>query len=433
MRVIIVCPDYPPRRSGLADHTHRLAHSLSQNEVEVIVVTSRPVEESGPRPPEDAVRTTEVPGWGGKGARVLLRVIRRQAPDWVIIQYVPHLYGRGGINLVMPLVWLWQRLRGNRLLLILHELYLDFPRLRWPPDEREAATTLPSLSWKAAGFSHKTSGFVRRGMIFLKLLVAALGQRLMLRLSLAASCAVAVSTEAWMREIRLLLGRRRVPVIHLPSPSAIDRIPVDRQRARTELGFAPEEIVLCSFGTWHVSKMSRRVLNSLAALLSEGKSARLLAIGPESEKLLALADEKLCPHILAPGYLDAEAVSRALQASDLFLAPLSDGVSTRRTTVMAALEHGLPVVTTDGRLTDEIFRQSDALRLVPVDDAAAFLAEVRALAEDPSARHALGQRGRQLYEAHFSWPVITARLLDVMRAKSMGRRWKRLGDGLPIG
>jgi glycosyltransferase involved in cell wall biosynthesis len=261
-------------------------------------------------------------------------------------------------------------------------------------------------------------------MIFLKWLGAALAQRLMLRLSLAASCAVAVSTEAWVAEVRSLMGDRRVPVIHLPSPSAIDRIPVDRQRARAELDLAPEEIVLCFFGTWHVSKMSSRVLDTLAMLLSEGKSARLLAIGSESENLLAQADEKLCPYILAPGYLDAETVSRALQASDLFLAPFSDGVSTRRTTVMAALEHGLAVVTTDGRLTDEIFRQSDALRLVPVDDAAAFLAEVRALAEDPSARRALGQRGRLFYEAHFSWPVITARLLDVMRAKSLGRKWK---------
>lgn len=419
MRVVIVCPDYPPRRSGLADHTHRLAHSLSRNEIEVIVVTSPPVQGSGPRPTEDAVRTAEVPGWGIKGARVLLRVIRQQAPDWVIIQYVPHLYGRGGINLVMPLVWLWQRLRGNRLLLILHELYLDFPRLRRPPDEREAGATPPSFFRKAAGHTHKTSdgGFAGRGMIFLKLLVAALGQRLMLRLSLAASCAVAASTEAWMREVDLLLGRRRMPVMHLPSPSAIDRIPVDRQRARTELGFAPEEIVLCFFGTWHVSKMSSPILDSLAMLLSEGKSARLLVIGPESEKLLAQADERLCPHILAPGYLDAETVSRALQASDIFLAPFTDGVSTRRTTVMAALEHGLPVVTTEGRLTDEIFRQSDALRLAPVDDAAAFLAKVRALAEDPSARRALGERGRLFYEAHFSWPVITARLLDVMKAK----------------
>ena len=425
MRVVIVCPDYPPRRSGLADHTRRLAHSLSQNEIEVIVVTSPPVQESGPRRTEDAVRTAEVPGWGGKGARVLLRVVRRQAPDWVIIQYVPHLYGRGGINLVMPLVWLWQRLRGERLLLILHELYLDLPRFGQIPDEVSTADTRQTSLSGATAFSHRRAlGVVRRGMIFLKWLGAALAQRLMLRLSLAASCAVAVSTEAWVAEVRSLMGDRRVPVIHLPSPSAIDRIPVDRQRARAELDLAPEEIVLCFFGTWHVSKMSSRVLDTLAMLLSEGKSARLLAIGSESENLLAQADEKLCPYILAPGYLDAETVSRALQASDLFLAPFSDGVSTRRTTVMAALEHGLAVVTTDGRLTDEIFRQSDALRLVPVDDAAAFLAEVRALAEDPSARRALGQRGRLFYEAHFSWPVITARLLDVMRAKSLGRKWK---------
>lgn len=418
MRVVIVCPDYPPRRSGLADHTCRLAHSLSQRGLKVAVVTSRWNTGVGEQPTEGIVRVDAViPRWGVRGVRAFLQAMRQLAPDWMIIQYVPHLYGRGGINLVMPLVWLWHRLRGKRLLLILHELYLDFPRLRRHADTMSHAAMSPSLRWDAPDLWPSFGSAANRGMTFLKLLAAALAQRLMLRLSLAASCAVAASTEAWMREVRLLLGRRHVPVIHLPSPSAIDRIPVDRQRARTELGLAAEEIVLCFFGTWHVSKMSRRVLDSLAMLLSEGKSARLLVIGPESEQLLARADERLRSRILAPGYLDAASVSRALQASDLFLAPLSDGVSTRRTTVMAALQHGLPVVTTEGRLTDEIFRQSRALCLVPVDDATAFLAKVRALAEDPSSRYALGERGQRLYEAHFSWPVITARLLELMKTE----------------
>jgi len=415
-RLVIICPDYPPRTGGLADHTRWLAHHLSRRGSEVIVVTSRSGERAQEELTEDAVRIDAVvPGWGVRGIRPLLGAMARHAPEWVIVQYVPHLYGRGGINLVMPLVWLWQRRRGTRLLLILHELYQDFPSL-WPGKKLSRAARVPRFPLADAIVSHR--GILRRfgrgGPVFCKLLVAALAQRLMLRLSLAAACAVAVSTEAWTRKVRSIIGDRRLPVVHLPSPSSIVLSPIDRERARTTLGLAPEEIVLCFFGTCHVSKRWEWVLDSLATLLGDGKSARLLVIGPDSERLLARADRQLRAHILATGYLDAESVSHALQASDLFLVPTSDGVSTRRTTVMAALQHGLAVVATDGRLTDDVLRRSNALGLTPADDAAAFIAAVRYLAGDVSARCALGERGRQLYETQFAWPVIISRLLDIL-------------------
>ena len=109
-------------------------------------------------------------------------------------------------------------------------------------------------------------------------------------------------------------------------------------------------------------------------------------------------------------------MARHLAAADLFVAPFVDGVSTRRTTLMAALQHGLPVVGTDGRLTDDVLRRAgDALTLVPADDPRRLAAAVRWLGGDADQRLARGAAGRELYEDSFDWPVISATLVAALR------------------
>jgi glycosyltransferase involved in cell wall biosynthesis len=119
--------------------------------------------------------------------------------------------------------------------------------------------------------------------------------------------------------------------------------------------------------------------------------------------------------LIEPGRLEASDLARHLAAADLFVAPFVDGVSTRRTTLMAALQHGLPVVGTDGRLTDGVLRSSHALTLVSVDDRQGLSDAARGLAGDPGRRHALGAAGRELYERAFAWPVIAATIVAALR------------------
>ena len=102
----------------------------------------------------------------------------------------------------------------------------------------------------------------------------------------------------------------------------------------------------------------------------------------------------------------AARVSALLAASDLFLAPLVDGVSTRRTTVIAALAHGLPIVGTDGPCTDDVFRDTEACALGRPSDGEGFVQRLERLLEDRPARDRMRRAARSLFEARFTWERI---------------------------
>ena len=152
-----------------------------------------------------------------------------------------------------------------------------------------------------------------------------------------------------------------------------------------------------------------------ATIVERGRECVFLALGDGARLPLGLPRGV---RVESPGELSGEELASRLAAADIFLAPLIDGISTRRTTAMAALQHGLPVVATDGPLTDRIFRGfPNAVGLVPVDHPGRFAAEVVRLADQPAVRAALGRAGERLYQSELDWPVAARRLLNACNGK----------------
>jgi len=92
------------------------------------------------------------------------------------------------------------------------------------------------------------------------------------------------------------------------------------------------------------------------------------------------------------------------------LQPFPDGVSCRRTSVMAALAHTLPVATTRGRFTEPLWAESRAVALAPADDTAALADTAARLLNDPDARDGLARAGLSLYRARFDVAHVVAAL-----------------------
>jgi glycosyltransferase involved in cell wall biosynthesis len=114
--------------------------------------------------------------------------------------------------------------------------------------------------------------------------------------------------------------------------------------------------------------------------------------------------------IYATGELSTEKISSHIAACDLLIQPFPDGVSTRRTTVMAALSHGKPVITTHGVLTEAFWKESGAIALAPAEDVTAFTGLLRQLQNDASKRSSLGRAAKSLYIERFDPPFTIAAL-----------------------
>src|SRR4029077_3814882 len=105
-----------------------------------------------------------------------------------------------------------------------------------------------------------------------------------------------------------------------------------------------------------------------------------------------ISDLGLSASVTWLGYVGSADVSTALQACDVAALLYREGVSERNTTLQAALEHGLPVVTTDGPATADSLRATPNLHFVragaytPTDLAHAILSAAR-----ESPRPALAQ------------------------------------------
>jgi glycosyltransferase involved in cell wall biosynthesis len=290
--------------------------------------------------------------------------------DAVLVQYNPFWYGRRGFAPGLA-AFLWNlRCRRRRpiISLMVHETYVDPRNLRW---------ALMS-TW----------------------------QRAQLRALLAAADVSFCSIERWTRELRGLRPRRHVH--HLPVGSNLPDMRLHREESRTALGLDQDTTVIACFGLRHPERLEDHTMGAVRAVARSGRAVVLLNLGNGPSEVRSIGGVTL----RSPGYLEAKPLASLLAASDVFLAPYLDGVSTRRTTVMAALQHGIPVVGTWGPLTDRLLSQAtDALALVPVGQADRFAAAAMRLANDAATRRRLGQAGRNLYVSEFDWPVIAKRLV----------------------
>jgi glycosyltransferase involved in cell wall biosynthesis len=223
------------------------------------------------------------------------------------------------------------------------------------------------------------------------------------------------------------LAEQRRPSLHLiPIGSNIQPRPsagYDRAAWRHSLGLS-DELLLCYFGFLNESKGGETLFRALAELVRRGRRVRLLMIGGQvgdsdptnvayAEHIRALSTELgLQELVLWTGYTDAERVSANLFAADVCVLPYRDGASYRRGSFMAALAHGLPIVSTRPRAQIDSLVDGDNILLVPADDPLATADAVERLASKPELRACLARGALQLAQ-RFTWDSIASQTAQV--------------------
>jgi glycosyltransferase involved in cell wall biosynthesis len=301
-------------------------------------------------------------------------------PRWILVQYNPFAYGHWGVapGLIRE-AFMFRRRTGVPLAVSVHEAWVD-------TDDRGRAR------WRSA-----LMGAYQHAQLASLMRVA----------------------DVVMAATQVLVRKVGHDAIYVPVGSNITPLAITRDDAREQLDLG-DELVVSLFGG---DRPDRALEYATAAieLLAKAK-------GPGAVKVLNLGlgapQLDISPEIAVdtPGHLEADELSVRLRASDVLLLPFFDGLSTRRTTLMAGLAHGLPIVGLHGPGTDDILTGCpEALTLTPVGDINAYAHATLRLANHPDRLRASGESGHQLYTKHFDWSITASRVAAALGSEGASR------------
>lgn len=353
--------EYPPQPGGVSDYTRQVALGLARAGHEVHVWAPGDAGEGL----SDGVRVHRVPGlFTPPGLVKLARGLEGcRGPRRLLLQYVPQAFGLKGMN-VPFCAWFAARRREERWVFFHEVVYPWSPR---------------------APLRHQ---------------VLAGTTRVMARLVAGAADRTFVSIPAWAEHLPAR-ARRRAEWRPVPSTLPTQVSPPEVEAVRSALGPGPW---LGHFGTYG-APTAGPLEAVLVPLLRAGTDRKALLLGRGS-RAFAQALETRRPEVagrlvvrdsLAPHELAAH-----LAACDVLVQPYPDGVSARRTTTMAGLALGVPLVTNTGHLTEPLWRELGAVELVEGTEPGPLVEATERLLSRPEERTALGERAARVYRERFA-------------------------------
>ena len=379
VRWAVVTGEYPPQPGGVSDYTRLVAEALAAAGDEVTVYASH--QDLGSDSVLSGVRVRRLPDhFGLRGLRRLDRELAGERPDRIMVQYVPQAFGLKGMNLPFAA---WLAVRAPRVA----PVWVMFHEVAFP--------------------------FVRRP---LRHNLLAIVNRVMARAIAGTADRVLVSIPAWNQLlVRICPRARQGEWLPVPCNVSATACPWAVDDARSRYAPEPPAALVGHFGTFGRS-IAGMLGMCVVGLLQSKPLARVLFIGRGSERYLVdivAAYPELAGRVSATGELSQAAVAAHLQACDLLLQPYRDGVSSRRTSVMAGLANRVPVVTNLGALSEPLWATSSGAMVVPCPDPTALVtALIDVLALPHESRLALGARGAELYLSEFTLERTVARLRD---------------------
>ncbi len=396
MRVLFITGEFPPMQGGVGDCTNEIARALSRRGVNVAVLTTRLTN------PEAALQNAKfeilyaMPHWGWSQRSVVLKTIAALRPDIAHIQYQTGAFGQ------QPMI--------NFL-----------PRLIPPPGKKNGVGVAVTFHDLLPAYLFPKAGPVRDWTTF--------------QLARGADAVIATNESDYARLRAQVRGLGKwlelIPIGSNITPTEISP-QITREKLRERLGVGEDETLLTYFGFLNESKGAETLIRALYDL----PKTKLLFLGGQTGASDAtnvaylervkqeIRARQLEARVLWTDYLSAEAVSAHFYASDICVLPYRDGASFRRGSIMAALAHGMPIVTTLPQTLPEpelktraekmdaarlpklpALRDGENALLVPPDDAPALIRAVTRIATSPGLAAQLSGNARLTARA-FSWDKI---------------------------
>jgi len=392
LKIGLVTGEYPPMEGGVGAFTAELAKALHELGHTIHIITSREA-----RPP-DAPRTftsavepidmgfaqlhPRINRWRWPSLAVIADIVIRHELDVVNIQYQPAAYNMNSAAInFLP----WRLKNVAKTAVTFHDLRVPY---LFPKAGRLRQTAVNFLARSADGvIATNPADFAALQAIFQRRGAKAQRERPMVQIAIGSNITVH-------------------PTNH-----------IETEDIRQSLGLQPQATLLGYFGFLNESKGADTLIEALAGLdgrfhlifiggqtgASDAANNQAFLAGLQAQiEALGLADR-----VHWTGFLSDARVSAHLQAADLLVMPYRDGASLRRGTLMAALAHGRPLITTAPTAPTPQLMSGENCCLVPVGDVEALGTAVQTLADDAALRQKLG-RGAAELAGQFSWEKIAA-------------------------
>lgn len=364
-RFCILTPEYLPAPGGVAGYVAQMARGLALVGDDVAVFSPEPAAES-----VAGVRLHALPrGFDAGARRDVEREVAAHPGTVVLLQYVP-----GAIGGVNPSFVRWVTGLRAPLWVMFHEVVYPFERGQRLRLKAYASATRAMAAWL-----------------------------------LRHADRVLVSTPYWERFL-LPLGAR-TPPIWMPVTSNVPTVePASAKLAafRAAQGIPSGAPVVAHFSTFN-ALVTKTLGPALRSILDRAPEVHALLLGRNSQTFAATLSAEAPSRVHAAGELSELDVATALSAGDVLLLPFPDGVTGRRTTMMAALGLGKAVVTNGSEHSESVWSREGCVVLT--DGKPGTLAdEVLALLQQPTRRDELGRHARRVYAERFAVEALVPRL-----------------------
>lgn len=368
MKVLMVCPSYPPQDAtcGVGDYTRCLSEELARQGVAVTVATS--VTYRGETDGAVTVLPT-VRRWTAAGAWNLAGLAGRSGADVLHLQYAPDLYGTGSGFVLCP-AWARLRARGAATMVTFHSL--TGPSL-W---SRAAALLLLASARHCISANEEVSAMIRRR-----------------------------TPALWKRCSEIPIGSN----VHVEPAVTPGEQPAERRR----LDLPATGPLVVFFGMVYPGKGLETLVDAWAHVIRRRPDARLVIAGdtrPDDESHRRFLEERAArlsvqASVIWTGRRPAGDVSRLLHMASVFVAPFDGGLSIRHGSLMAGLAHGLPIVSTVAPLPSAHLKDGEQVILVPPRDPEALAGRIEFLLASPQEARRLGKAAAEA-AVRFSWTGI---------------------------
>ncbi len=374
MRIGMVTGEYPPMQGGVGAFSRVLARTLAESGEGVFVLTSNHASGSD----DGVIVENRISAWTPFTLPAIDRWARAHQLDVINLQYQTAAYSLS-------------------------------PWIHFVPDAIHAAPVVTTFHDLRFPYLFPKAGPLREWIV-----------RHLVR---ASAGVIATNQEDFAR---LTEARRSILI---PIGSNVGTQPAqtyDAAEWRAKAGATPGEFLIAYFGFLNRSKGVETLLDALAKLRQAGVPARLVMIGgrtgasdPTNAAYANEIDRRIAALGLSlsvqwTGFVDDADVSAYLKAADAVALPFVDGASYRRGSLMAAIEAGCAIVTTQPTVPVAAFEDGANMLLVPAGEAEGLARALRQLADDPESRRLL-RDGAAGLAGQFDWRSIARETIAFFR------------------